>query len=206
VVAGAGFACALDADGQASCWGADRRGRLGSDAATAEGAVGPVPVNGAWRFTTLTAGPEHVCGLTREGRAVCWGDNTTGQLGGGVSERSYSRDPIAVGGPAFVSITASRAYTCGLSADGSARCWGRMPAGMRDPPPNAYCLAGPCTDIPGDMDSRVRLRSLAAGDDFTCGVTLGRRLRCSRRMAESAGCGSLRSRSSIPPTARRNRS
>lgn len=193
VVAATAFACALDAEGQAWCWGADRRGRLGSDAAPAAGADAPVPVNGAWRFQALSAGPEHVCGLTRGGRAVCWGDNTSGQLGGRAGTRSWSRDPVAAGGPAFVAITAGRAHSCGLGADGSAWCWGRLPRGRRGPPPNASCLAGPCVDAPVEIDAGTRFRSLAAGDDFTCGVSVGRRLRCSRRTAAPFGCGVFRS-------------
>ena len=41
------------------------------------------PVAGGLRFESVSAGRDHTCGLTVEGRAYCWGAGSSGQLGTG---------------------------------------------------------------------------------------------------------------------------
>ncbi|RME23253.1 MAG: hypothetical protein D6798_13905, partial [Deltaproteobacteria bacterium] len=52
------FACALDADGRATCWGDDQHGQTEapSDA-----------------FVKISAGRTHACGLRADGTVRCWG-------------------------------------------------------------------------------------------------------------------------------------
>jgi alpha-tubulin suppressor-like RCC1 family protein len=87
IAAGAGFTCAVALDGAAYCWGRGRAGQLGAVATDACGsepcAVTPLAVTGGLRWTTLTAGDEHACGVAADGRAYCWGENRAGQLGDG---------------------------------------------------------------------------------------------------------------------------
>lgn len=108
-VAGAGFVvvfagaknevldhtCALDADGAASCWGANDQGQLGSASAdTCEfaGAVPcaltPIAVGGGLVFTTLSVGDAHTCGMVADGHVYCWGGNDDGELGNGSTTAS----------------------------------------------------------------------------------------------------------------------
>jgi alpha-tubulin suppressor-like RCC1 family protein len=85
--------CAVAHDGTAYCWGEGAFGRLGngSEARSAT----PVPVSGAeFRFTYVTAGFEHTCGLTTDGSVYCWGSNFAGQLG--ILEISPSTSPQLV--------------------------------------------------------------------------------------------------------------
>jgi alpha-tubulin suppressor-like RCC1 family protein len=46
-------------------------------------------------FTALRAGAYHVCGLTSNGSAYCWGDNESGQLGDGSYKPSAKPTPVA---------------------------------------------------------------------------------------------------------------
>jgi alpha-tubulin suppressor-like RCC1 family protein len=92
---GVQHACALTADGRAFCWGNNDRGLLGATTTVICGdpaypssvLVGcspvPIPVNTALRFTALTGGFFHTCGLVANGDVYCWGANDYGQLGVG---------------------------------------------------------------------------------------------------------------------------
>ncbi|MCX6027074.1 MAG: hypothetical protein NTY23_12605, partial [Chloroflexi bacterium] len=84
IAAGGAHSCALVGDGAVMCWGKNNWGQLG-DGSTTDRAT-PVPLNSGLiqpglRFVEITAGAEHTCGLTGDGRAWCWGYNFAGQLG-----------------------------------------------------------------------------------------------------------------------------
>lgn len=105
VVDGAGFArvntaeennifsphCLINAAGQAYCMGANSMGQLGTTTTetcrrtattTVACSTRPVAVSGGLVFETVDPGAEFTCGLTRDGRAFCWGGNRSGQIGG----------------------------------------------------------------------------------------------------------------------------
>src|ERR1017187_10364206 len=75
----------------------------------------------------ITAGSFHSCAI-ESGKAYCWGDNGSGQLGNGSTVGSSV--PVAVdtsgvlASQALTQITAGDAYTCTLDAAGAAYCWG----------------------------------------------------------------------------------
>jgi alpha-tubulin suppressor-like RCC1 family protein len=85
------FTCGLDDAGGAWCWGANRRGQLGStsfDSCAVEGgqvpcSVSPEPVATDLTFRSIVPGLEFVCGLDDAEGAWCWGTNAQGQLGNG---------------------------------------------------------------------------------------------------------------------------
>ncbi len=79
IYSGSAFACALDSDGAAFCWGDNQRGQLG-DGSTTNRAT-PVPVQLGLRFNSLALGLFHTCGIATDGYAYCWGNNATRQLG-----------------------------------------------------------------------------------------------------------------------------
>jgi alpha-tubulin suppressor-like RCC1 family protein len=91
---GVQHACALTADGRAFCWGNNNYGQLGAtttvicgnpaqNTVLADCSKTPIAVNTALRFTALTAGFFHTCGLVANGDVYCWGYNAYGQLGAG---------------------------------------------------------------------------------------------------------------------------
>lgn len=92
---GVQHACALTADGRAFCWGNNNRGQVGATTTVTCGdptnpnvvlydcSTVPIAVNTALRFTALTGGFFHTCGLVANGDVYCWGANDAGQLGGG---------------------------------------------------------------------------------------------------------------------------
>jgi alpha-tubulin suppressor-like RCC1 family protein len=72
-------ACALDASGNAFCWGWGKEGELGAGAFN--GSSAPVMVLGGHTFVGLAVGQSHSCGIGTDGHVYCWGDNSLGQLG-----------------------------------------------------------------------------------------------------------------------------
>src|SRR6266571_2655245 len=120
VSAGATVACGLVAGGEAYCWGGRSDGPvlLGTDSVNQSPV--PVPVKTSVQFTQLATGGEganHTCGLTADGTAYCWGDNSLGEIGDGSTTAAVF--PVAVtGGLQWQSIAASTYVTCGVSAGG----------------------------------------------------------------------------------------
>ena len=92
VVAGAGTACALTTDAAVWCWGDNLYGQLGSS--VIPGSAVPSPVAGLPdNVVSIASGFAHVCAVTSDGRAHCWGLDESGQLGDG---KSSSPHPVAV--------------------------------------------------------------------------------------------------------------
>jgi hypothetical protein len=76
------------------------------------------------RFTQITAGADHTCGLRSDGSATCWGRDASGQA-----------EPPA---GAFTQIDAGSNHTCGLRDDATAACWGSNYNAVTMPPAGAF--------------------------------------------------------------------
>jgi alpha-tubulin suppressor-like RCC1 family protein len=93
----------------------------------------PVRVRGP-ALVQIDAGDRHVCGITEQGAAYCWGLNLNGQLGS--PQPVSSPSPLAVAIDPLSRITAGTSHTCALTLAGRVRCWGdaadgRLGAGLR---------------------------------------------------------------------------
>ena len=67
--------CGITARGKAYCWGANGYGKLGDGTTDSSDGNGPQRVIGGLKFTSISAGTDHTCGLTSRGAAYCWGRN-----------------------------------------------------------------------------------------------------------------------------------
>jgi alpha-tubulin suppressor-like RCC1 family protein len=178
VTAGGAHTCGLTVSGQTNCWGRGESGQLGvappvttclGDQAFPCGLV-PFPLAGAPAFVQLSAGGAHTCGLTSDGSAWCWGNNTNGQLGDGTLTARHT--PMAVATSVkFASISAGFDHTCALSTDGAGWCWGANSRGQ----------LGDSTTVRRSLPVAVRgmsgisLAQISAGGaefrTFTCGLS-----------------------------------
>lgn len=160
--------CALTDAGAAYCWGYNFFGELGDGTTTDRIAPTAVPAPAGARFTALSAGGYHTCGLTTAGAAYCWGLNYRGEVGDGTTTNQSA--PTAVGTPAgvtFVALTVGGAHTCGLTAAGAAYCWGDNGNGqVGDGTATNRTAPTPLTVPDG-----VGYVALTAGNEHTCGLT-----------------------------------
>jgi hypothetical protein len=143
-----------------------------------------------FRFVALSGGDLHTCGLTREGRAYCWGDNTNGQLGAGIPTPSTSAPTRVATTQTFAIIAAGSSTTCALTADGTPWCWGTP---LTNDPPLL---------TPAAVSSTVKLKSLV-NRGFPCGLSKDGAAFCwyapsSIFDAGSGGPGPTRVMSSLP--------
>jgi alpha-tubulin suppressor-like RCC1 family protein len=143
--------CALATDGTAWCWGwnlilyeQEVSGELGTDGSSLQTA--PAPVRGGHRFSALSAGFGHTCGIETGGQVYCWGSDRFGEIGStwspeGVSEGGgypYTNTPVPIASTStYQQIDAGRGHSCALTGT-TARCWGglaAMPGRLSTPPP-----------------------------------------------------------------------
>ena len=163
IVVGAAHSCGLESDGDAWCWGSNVHGQVGGGELASPGISAPALVTGGHQWATITAGWNFTCASDRNGRAYCWGDNASGQLGNGTT--TESRSPSAVSGDlTFVSVAAGNAHACGVTAQGDAYCWGENG--------NGQLGDGTRTDrhTPVKVKTSVRLMAVAAGAVHTCAL------------------------------------
>jgi hypothetical protein len=182
VSAGAGFSCAVVADGEVRCWGGHRFGELGAFIVSADTpepslwlSIMPTPIvvrgaDGAERLTGVSAistGENHSCVIV-DGGVLCWGYNSHGQLGMapelyGLPFAGFETSPgVALRG---VKAIATGTYDTCILAEGfeSALCWGDA-YGLDDE--NGHTVPGSYSQVPGTSG----LQALTQGEDPVCGI------------------------------------
>ena len=179
------FSCGVTMEGHAYCWGLGDKGQLGQTQVTEvcgdlDGTKHPcssVPARVVSELTvsSLTTGSEHVCMLTPEGAAYCWGDNAAGQLGDGTTVSTDTPVPV-IGDLRFVELTGGDRHTCGLTGDGTAYCWGSNSKGaLGSAGTFDNCDGRLCSMMPAPVTGGLRFKLLSAGrgpgGSHTCGVT-----------------------------------
>jgi alpha-tubulin suppressor-like RCC1 family protein len=128
------------------------------------GPAGPTPPSSALRYTHLSAGYYHTCGLTASGTAYCWGGNSFGTLGDGTLADRILPTPVT-GGRAFEALDAGAGHNCALTAAGAAWCWGQNDEGQAGDGTFA-ARSQPVAVTGGHV-----FREISAGHAHSCGLT-----------------------------------
>lgn len=164
VSAGSFRTCGVTADKRAYCWG---QGLLG-DGRDYRGPASskPVAVSGGLRFIQISAsGLYHVCGVTTDYRAYCWGFNSPA-LGNSTTSDAVVPVPVE-GGLRFYHVDGGGHHTCGLSyPDKRAYCWGTSEYGELG---NGIQYTSSNTPV-AVMGGR-QFRQVSAGFNHNCGLT-----------------------------------
>ena len=123
IALGENHSCALSTTGGITCWGSNYQGQLG-DGTTVNRSI-PVAVAGlSSGVTAIATGRLHTCALSGYQRMLCWGNNSSGQLGDGTFTSRSS--PGAVSGlqPDITLIAAGDANSAAVTT-GGVKYWGR---------------------------------------------------------------------------------
>jgi alpha-tubulin suppressor-like RCC1 family protein len=154
--------CGLTVDGLGHCMGVAGHGEV---------------VGGGQRFSLLSNGGFHACGLSN-GTGFCWGSNEWGQLGIGSTAFQPTPEQV-VGQQRFVAVAAGASHTCALTALGAAWCWGQNALGQLGSLGTETCtaqvpwvgtLTEPCSRSPRAVQTDLPFASLASGHFHTCGL------------------------------------
>lgn len=170
IVAGIAFRCGLTAAGVAYCWGGSGFGEVGNGSNAP--APSPVAVSGGHTFSQLSARGFFVCGISTGGATYCWGQNNRGQLGNNATVGSNV--PALVQAPAgvtFVLVSTGIEHACGLTAGGTAFCWGWNDAGRLGIDTVDFANGEATSRLtPVPLNSNLTFSNISAGGSHTCGV------------------------------------
>ena len=93
IAAGNRHTCAVLSTGQIKCWGMNDMGQLGVGSFGGGVGLTPVPVTFLAGGTAVAVGSYHSCALVGSGKTLCWGINSSGELG------DATRAARAIAGP-----------------------------------------------------------------------------------------------------------
>lgn len=177
IAAGQHHTCGVTVTGDAYCWGEGASGQLGNG--TTQSTSQPVPVIGAPKFVQLASGHFYTCGLTADGQTWCWGRNNLAQLGSGDMSTLRSTPAPVVATARFKSIVSKWTWSCGLTAEGKAHCWGDNTLGQLGSVTSATCEGGkPCALQPTPVTTGLAFASIATSQFSTCASTADKQVWC----------------------------
>ncbi|HEV8501874.1 MAG TPA: Ig-like domain-containing protein [Casimicrobiaceae bacterium] len=149
--------------------------------ATSEGHSGAavLTATNGYVFASISAGGDHTCGVTLEGVAYCWGDNSSGQLGNGTLANSATPVPVS-GALSFAMISAGKQHSCGITgsptiyppAAGVVYCWGDNGSGQLG---NGTTIN---SEVPVAVSGGNQYLSVSAGSKHSCGISAAQTLYC----------------------------
>lgn len=137
-------------------------------------AVYTIEVEGeALDVTAIALGDRHTCAITIAGGLKCWGSNSDGQLGDGTTaDRQTPVDVVGLSS-GVVSVGAGALFTCAVTQQGAAKCWGANPYGQLGDGTSTQQLTP--TQVVG-LTSGVK--SVSGGDNHTCALVVGGKVMC----------------------------
>ena len=185
ISAGENHTCAIASDNRAYCWGSNKNGQLGNGS-TADSRV-PVAVNtyGVLVGKTIkevATGGFHTCALDTSSKMYCWGLNSSGRLGGGLTS-ILSNVPVAVNmsgalaGKTIKQMSTGYSSTCAIASDNRAYCWGSGNNGQLGNGSTADSRVPVAVNMSGTLAGKT-IKQILAGGDHGCVVASDDKMYC----------------------------
>lgn len=178
--AGRDFTCAIRSGGL-QCWGSGSYGVLGNGSSLQQNS--PVAVTGLTSgVAAVAAGNDHACAVTTSGALRCWGRGLYGRLGTGNEESKNT--PQNVYGAGVAAVAAGGGHTCAVLTDGTVHCWGYNHHGQLGTARTNTTDCGTgifdpyCRTSPAAVSGVTGATAVAAGENHTCVIVTGGKLRC----------------------------
>lgn len=175
---GNAYSCALLKSGEARCWGNNLDGQLGIEDST--GKSTPIPqavVTDDGRplanISKMSAGIFHSCALLSDGRVLCWGQNSSSQIGKPRSNNFQYPQVVMEGRSPLlaVELALGEFHTCARQNSGRVLCWGGNSYGQLG--------AGATQESANPVEALATgARMLRSGYRHTCIITIDDRVLC----------------------------
>ena len=176
VWAGGWHSCAIEGTAL-YCWGQNKFGELGNNTTlnSSDRQRIVLPSNTALPLRAVGLGNINTCVCDGSGKAYCWGDDTSGQIGNPAVTAALQ--PVQVPGLTdCVQIGGGGAHMCAVHADATVSCWGD----------NSYGQAGgrapmvPTPTLVVDMAgvTFANVLEVFGGEDFTCARRMDKTVWC----------------------------
>jgi alpha-tubulin suppressor-like RCC1 family protein len=126
----------------------------------------------------LAVGVTHSCGIADDGKTYCWGHNSYGILGVGTADLAAHPTPeTVVTALSFTSISSEGGFTCGLTSDSRAYCWGVDRGGSLGTTSTQSCTGeigvAACSTVPVPVATTQAFRAVYAMWAHGCALTTG---------------------------------
>lgn len=181
--------CAVLESGKILCWGANDRGQLGlghkDSIGDDETLTNAVKLDFGEKAQRIYSGTKYNCALMESQNIICWGENSSGQLGLGIAEDIGDDEDASsftytnVGAKVLqMDISTISNHSCAALTNGDVKCWGNNNFGQ---------LGYGHTDKLGDDEEPASLPSLsfsnnilklATGFLHTCALGAGQKIQC----------------------------
>jgi alpha-tubulin suppressor-like RCC1 family protein len=172
VSAGYAHTCGVRKNGKLYCWGDDNKGQIGDEDEPIPASV-PRRIGTFEDWASVSAGDAHTCGVRKNGKLYCWGDDYSGQIGDGDTNASPVTAPLRIGTfEDWGTVSAGHGHTCGARTNGKLYCWGDDSRGQ----------IGDNDDVGATAPRRIGTfedwANVSAGGYHSCGVRKNGKLYC----------------------------
>ena len=174
IVAGDNHTCARLSSGKVMCWGDNSYGQLGRGGTGSSSGI-PKEVQNLSHAQEIAVGWGHTCARLSSGKVMCWGRNSSGQLGrGGTGSSSSSGTPKEVKNLSHAQeIATGDNHTCARLSSGKVRCWGDNSSGQL-----GRGGTGSSSGTPKEVKNLSRAQEIVAGGSHTCARLGNKKVMC----------------------------